>query len=154
MKVPKGACNLFLSEPGYEWSKPIGVANWHAELSIKIDGEACRACSIVQGGGAYIQSVHVDLAKHYGSSERCSNARVSLTVNPVESLAAWEASSGQKVCQVARNGKCEPKGDWRRYAIGCAEDGMADGKKACKFKAGKPRDASSVRAYVTNALAW
>ena len=108
----------------------------------------------MQGGGAYIQSVHVDLAKHYGSSERCSNARVSLSVQPVESLAAWEASSGKKVCQVARNGKCEPKGDWRRYAIGCAEDGMADGKKACKVKAGKPRDASSVRAYVTNALAW
>ena len=155
IKVPRGACNLFLSEPGYEWSKPLGVANWHHELRITIDGENCRACSIVQGGGAYIQSVHVDLARHYGSTERCASARVSLTVQPVESLAAWEASSGQKVCQVARNGKCEPKGDWRRYAIGCAEDGMADGKKACKVKApSKPREPGQVRAYVTNALAW
>ena len=100
-KMPRGACNLFLSEPGYEWSKPIGVANWHHELRIKIDGDECRACSIVQGGGAYIQSVHVDLARH-GSTERCASARVSLSVQPVESLAAWEASSGNKVCQVAR----------------------------------------------------
>ena len=128
--MPRGACNLFLSEPGYEWSKPIGVANWHHELRITIDGDECRACSIVQGGGAYIQSVHVDLARHYGSTERCASARVSLSVQPVESLAAWEASSGKKVCQVARNGKCEPKGDWRRYQIGCAEDGMADGGEA------------------------
>ena len=59
IKVPRGACNLFLSEPGYEWSKPIGVANWHHELSIKIDGEQCRACSIVQGSRA----VHPERAR-------------------------------------------------------------------------------------------
>ena len=62
-------------------------------------------------------------------------ARVAVS-KPVESLAAWEASSGQKVCQVARNGKCEPKGDWRRRE-GCAEHG-ADGKPACKVKARAP----------------
>ena len=156
IKVPRGACNVVPLGAGLLSGPSLCVANWHHELSIKIDGDECRACSIVQGGGAYIQSVHVDLARHYGSAERCS-ARVSLSVQPVESLAAWEASSGNKVCQVARNGKCEPKGDWRRYAIGCAEDGMADGKKA-HVPRSRPRRSRAtpgqVFAYVTNALAW
>ena len=67
-------------------------------------------------------------------------------------MAAWEATSGKKVCQVARNGKCEPKGDWRRYAIGCAEDGMADGKKACKVNGGNFQDSVNWSATVNGEI--
>jgi hypothetical protein len=160
VRAPRGACSLLLSEPGYEWNKPSDIANWHHELAVHVDGEPCRACKVVQARGAYIQSLEIDLKAHFGGADldRCAAARITLAVTPVASLDAWEQASGKRVCQVARNGKCEPQGDWHRYAIGCAEDPATAGKtqkeKACLIKPGKARPAEGVRTYVTNALAW
>ena len=151
---------LFLSEPGYEWSKPVDMANWHAELDVRIDGEPCRGCTVKQAPGAYLQNLLVDVRKHRGGGGGSwDGARVSIAVKPVETLSAWEADTDKKLCGVARNGRCEVTGDWRRYQIDCQPDEANGGvkAKACHVKPGTKglqRDPAKVAAYVTGVLAW
>ena len=100
-------------------------------------------CSIVQGGGAYIQSVHVpDLARHYGSTERCSNARCHFQYQPVESSRLpGRRRPVKKFAESRGTASASPRATGGATRRGCAEDGMADGKKACKVKASsKPRE--------------
>jgi len=160
LRPPPGTCTLFLSEPGYEWSKPVDMANWHAELDVRIDGEPCRGCTVKQAPGAYLQNLLVDVRKHRGGGGgSCDGARVSIAVKPVETLSAWEADTDKKLCGVARNGRCEVTGDWRRYQIDCQPDEANGGvkAKACHVKPGTKglqRDPAKVAAYVTGVLAW
>ena len=149
------SCSLSLSEPGYAWSKPKTYANWHMELKVTVDGEPCRACRVDQGQGQYLQNYHIDVKKHLelaGSNKRCEDVDVAVSVDPIDGLEAWEAATGKKVCQLARNGNCEAKEDWRRYAIGCDKTG--DKADPCKLGKNPGRDPKAVAAFITSAIAW
>ena len=148
------SCVFYLSEPGYAWSKPKTYANFHMELDVTIDGAKCLACRVDQGQGQYLQNYHVDVKKHLqlaGSAKACSDVDIALSVTPLESLEAWQDETGKQVCQLARNGNCEAKEDWRRYSIPC--DKLPD--KTCKLGPGaKARNPDDVAAFITSALAW
>ena len=125
------------------------------ELDVTIDGAKCLACRVDQGQGQYLQNYHVDVKKHLqlaGSAKACSDVDIALSVTPLESLEAWQDETGKQVCQLARNGNCEAKEDWRRYAIGCDKTG--DKADPCKLGKNPGRDPKAVAAFITSAIAW
>lgn len=129
---PADTCVAYLFEPGHDWSKPFSVANWQVELAVEVDGAPCAACSIVQAKGGYIQGVRIDVGAHRrllsaANSSACAPAKIALSLAPLSSLEQYEKSTGRPVCVVARNGRCEPANEWRRYEIRCASS--ISGKK-------------------------
>eukprot|EP00635_Sarcinochrysidales_sp_CCMP3193_P011478 CAMPEP_0118896664 /NCGR_PEP_ID=MMETSP1166-20130328/4417_1 /TAXON_ID=1104430 /ORGANISM="Chrysoreinhardia sp, Strain CCMP3193" /LENGTH=666 /DNA_ID=CAMNT_0006835723 /DNA_START=40 /DNA_END=2040 /DNA_ORIENTATION=+ len=117
-------CVAYLVEPGYEWSKPLLMANWYAELAITIDGTRCDqgACNVVQGRGEYLQAMRIDVKAHRGGAgTACSPALVEVQVDPVDGLLEWEKATSHQVCAVAKNGRCEPFGAWKRYDFRCVK---------------------------------
>ena len=61
---------------------------------------------------------------HSGDNQPCAPASVTITLNPVKSLQAWQNETNTAVCAVARNGRCEPHGIWRRYDFKCRKDNI------------------------------
>ena len=157
MRNNADSCGLFLSEPGYSWNKPLKMANWHMELDVTIDGVKCdQHCVVDQGKGAYLQNYRINLKDHLdaqGSTKKCHEAEIVITTKPIESLEAWQQSTGKQVCAVKPNGKCEPNDEWRRYAIQC--DMVDKAAKTCALSPKVPqRKPDTVEAFITNAVAW
>lgn len=113
---PDDQCLVYIYEPSYEWNKPLDVANWHFEVDVMVDGRPCGTnCKVLQKPGQYVQGLRVRVPH-----TPCRPTTVELTVRPLESLAFYEQSTQRRVCGLARNQKCEPLDEWRRYNIRCS----------------------------------
>ena len=144
---PTDKCIAYLVEPGFEWNKPLIMANWAAELKISVDGTPCgTACTVSQGKGEYMQAMRIDVRAHRGS---CGPARIDARIEPLSSLGDWEKNSSTPVCAVAKNGRCEPSGIWKRYDLRCTRDSQYG--SGCAFVSAH-RPSKVIRTYVDSVL--
>jgi len=120
-------CIVLISEPGYEWSKPVLMANFFHEFSIKINNnQPCNyndCFTVLQERGGYIQTLRIDLSQQFSP---CRPTTISISITPVPSLFTFSNQStsdlqpkNPPICALAKNGRCEPHGTWRRYEIRC-----------------------------------